>query len=41
MACFFLNGEIMDGENMAKLVQNRQFFPVIILPAASPSKNFS
>ena len=24
-------GKIMGGENMAELVQNRQFFPVIIL----------
>ena len=33
--------EIMGGENMAKLVQNRQFFPVIILPVTSASYNFS
>ena len=36
-----MTGEIMGGENMAELVQNRQFFPVIILPATSASKNFS
>ena len=41
MACFIMTGEIMGGENMAKLVQNRQFFPVIILPVTSASHNFS
>ena len=38
MACFIMTGEIMDGENMAELVQNRQFFPVIILPVTSASQ---
>ena len=28
-------------EKMAELVQNRQFFPVIILPVTSASQNFS
>ena len=41
MACFIMTGEIMGGENMAELVQNRQFFPVIILPVTPASKNFS
>ena len=41
MACFIITGEIMGGENMAKLVQNRQFFPVIILPVTSASQDFS
>ena len=41
MACFILTGEIMDGENMAELVQNRQVFSVIILPVTSASRNFS
>ena len=40
MACFIMTGEIMGGENMAELVQNRQFFPVIILPVTSASKIF-
>ena len=41
MACFIMTGEIMDGENIAELVQNRQFFPVIILPVTSASQHFS
>ena len=41
MACFIMFGEIMGGENMAELVQNHQFFPVIILPVTSASQNFS
>ena len=41
MACFIMTGEIMDGENLAELVQNRQFFLVIILPVTSASQNFS
>ena len=40
MACFIMTGEIMGGENMAELVQNRQLFPVIILPVISASQNF-
>ena len=32
MACFIMTGELWAGKNMAELVQNRQFFPVIILP---------
>ena len=28
MACFIMAGKIMGGENMAELVQNRQFFSV-------------
>ena len=31
----------MGGENVAVLVQNRQFFTVIILPVTSASQNFS
>ena len=42
MACFIMTGEIMGGENMAELVQNRQFFPVIIvLPVTSAPQNVS
>ena len=40
MACFIMAGEIMRGENMAELVQNRQFFPVIILPVTAASQFF-
>ena len=40
-ACFIMTGEIMGGENMAELVQNRPFFPVIILPVTSASQIFS
>ena len=38
MACFIMMGEIMDEENMAELVQNRQLFPVIILPVTYASQ---
>ena len=38
MACFIMAGEIMGWENMAELVQNRQFLPVIILPATAASQ---
>ena len=44
MACFIMTGDcgsIMGGENRAELVQNRSFFPVIILPVTSASQNFS
>ena len=41
MACFIMTGKIMGGEKMAELVQNRQFFPVIILPVTSAPQNFS
>ena len=40
MARFIMPGEIMGGGNMAELVQNRQFFPVIILPVTSASQIF-
>ena len=30
-----LTREIMGGENVAEIVQNRQFLPVIILPVTS------
>ena len=40
MACFIMTGEIMGGENMVELVQNRQFSPVIILPVNSASQFF-
>ena len=35
MACFIMTGEIMGGENIADLGQNRQFFRVIVLPVTS------
>ena len=39
MTCFIMTGEIMGGETVAELVQNRQFFPVTILPVTSDSQN--
>ena len=41
MVCFVMTGEVMGGKNMAELVQNRQLFPVMILPVTSNSQNFS
>ena len=40
MACFIMAGEIMGGENVAELVQNRQFSLVIILPVTAASQFF-
>ena len=40
MACFIMTGEIIGGEHMAELVQNRLFLQVIILPGTSASQNF-
>ena len=40
MAYFIMTGEIMGGENVADIVQNRQFFPVIILPVTLLHKIF-
>ena len=40
MTCFYHDWEIMGGENMAELVQNRQFFPVIIVPDFCSAKSF-
>ena len=40
MVSFIMTGKIMGGENMVELVQNRQFFPVIILTVTSASQIF-
>ena len=41
MACFIMTGKIMGGENMAKLVKNRQIFQTTIVPVTSASQNIS
>ena len=41
MACLIMAGELYARKNMAELVKNRLFFPVIILPVTSASQNVS